>query len=172
MKDFTKWLNNYARKTGGGKIIYLLVPELCKDGAWHLHGLMNGVPKEHLSPSEKGKRKSRLADSEYSLNWKAYEQKFGRCRLFDKIRNIKAIAGYISKSVEKGTLTRKRGLYHRLYYCSQGLTRSKEVDRGYNLLPVDNYDFENEWVAIKMLNKRESKRFKRIRRKNVPQPTE
>jgi len=149
MKAFSKWLNNYARKTEGEKLDYILIPELGKSGAWHIHGLMNGVPSEHLSCFEKGKHPKRLVDSNY-LNWEAYEKKFGFCS-FGKIRSKEKVSGYITKYIRKSSITQERKLHSRLYYCTQGLKRSTEICRGYNIISIDKYDFENEYAGIKWL---------------------
>lgn len=148
---FTKWLSNYsARKTGGIKIDYLLIPELHKDGAWHLHGLMNGIPGKHLSSFEKGKHPRYLIENGY-LNWAAYEKKFGFCS-FDKIRSKQKVAGYITKFIRQPSRVQKiMKLNSKLYYNTKGLLRSTEMGRGYNILDIDDPDFENEWVSIKWL---------------------
>lgn len=150
MKAFTKWLSNYsARKTGGIKIDYILIPELGKKGAWHLHGLMNGIPLDHLSPFVPGQHSQRLVDKKY-LNWNAYEEKFGYCSL-GKIRSIEKVAGYITKYIRKSSITQERKLHSKLYYCTKGLARSTEMCRGYNLVSVDKFDYENEYVGSKWL---------------------
>ena len=46
-KRFSKFLNNYNYRYGV-KVQYLLVPEKHRDGAWHLHGLIKGIPLQHL----------------------------------------------------------------------------------------------------------------------------
>jgi len=146
---FKKWLSNYPRKTGGRKIDYILIPELGLKGAWHVHGLMNGVPPEHLSLFERGNHPIRLVNSNY-LNWEVYEKKFGYCS-FSKIRSREKVAGYITKHIRKSSATQERALHSRLYYASKGLNRSTEICRGYNLVYIDKYDFENEWAGIKWL---------------------
>ena len=151
IKAFAKWLSNYSlRKTKGQKIHYILIPELDQRGAWHIHGLMNGVPLDHLSLFEKGKHPQYLIRRKY-MNWKAYEKKFGFCS-FGKIRDKKKVAGYITKYIKKSARTQERRLHSKLYYCTQGLRRSTEICRGYNMLFVDTYDFENEYVGIKWLD--------------------
>ncbi len=150
IKAFMKWLSNYsARKTNGIKIQYVLIPEIDKKGAWHLHGLMNGIPQDHLSPFEPEQHSKRLANKEY-LNWDAYEKKFGYCSL-SEIRSIEKVTGYITKSITKSSTIQKRPLNSKLYYCSQGLARSTEIGRGYNLVSVDQYDYEDEHVGTKWL---------------------
>lgn len=151
MKTLIKWFNNYSdRKIVGTRCIrYVLIPEMGRSGAWHIHGLMRGIPLKHLSKFEKGKHPQRLVDKDW-LNWKAYSNKFGFCCL-SRIRNNAAAVRYSTKKIAKSYHTQMRGHGKRLYYCSKGLKRSTEVCRGYNLLPIYDYDFENEWVAIKWI---------------------
>lgn len=47
-KSLTQWIRDY-RKKYGCKIQYLLIPERHKDGAWHIHGLLSGLPADRLS---------------------------------------------------------------------------------------------------------------------------
>lgn len=148
MKSFRKWINNYTRKTGGKKLDYVLIPELGKNGAWHCHGIMN-IPRKYLSRFEKGKHPAFLVNSKY-LNLAAYEKKFGYCS-FGKIRSKEKVARYITKYITKSSATQKRKLNSRLYYCSQGLKRPTELERGYDLVTIDGFDFENEWVGIKWI---------------------
>lgn len=151
MKTFVKWLANYSdRKLGEGKRIeYLLIPEIGRRGAWHLHGLLRGIPRKHLSLFVEGKHPQRLIDKG-CLNWKAYANKFGFCCL-DKVGRSELAMRYATKKIKKSYTTQMRGLGERLYYCSKGLKRSVEIKRGYNLVPIVEYDFENEWVGIKWI---------------------
>lgn len=41
------WIKNYNR-LHQTNIKYLLIPENHKDGSWHMHGLVTGLPTEHL----------------------------------------------------------------------------------------------------------------------------
>jgi hypothetical protein len=151
MSALKKWLANYSiRKTGGRKIKYLLVPEKGKSGAWHVHGLMSGIPRDHLSFFEKGKHLKRLVNKKY-LNWKAYGDKFGFCLLCE-VQSKDGIAGYVTKRVTRPKEMQLRKLKSRLYYCSQGLKRPTEICRGVGIIPIDKYDFENEHVGIGWLN--------------------
>lgn len=46
-KDFTHMIR-YLREKYKSKIDYLLIPERHKDGAWHMHGFIKGLPSEEL----------------------------------------------------------------------------------------------------------------------------
>ena len=49
IKDLSQFIRDYKKKYNT-KITYLLIPEKHTDGAWHLHGFLNGLPVEHLTP--------------------------------------------------------------------------------------------------------------------------
>ena len=46
-KDLAQFIRDYNKKYKIN-IKYLLIPEMHKDGAWHMHGLIIGLPIEHL----------------------------------------------------------------------------------------------------------------------------
>jgi len=149
MKKFRKWINNYSRYTSGKKIEYLLVHELGNYGkTWHIHGVMKGIPMEHLSPFIRGKHPIKLVNSPY-LNWKKYEHTFGYCSLEYGIRSKKGVAKYMTKRLRKSVKTGKRGLHKPLYYCSNNLERSEVVASGYDLIEDVEFDCENDFTGIK-----------------------
>ena len=148
IKDFRKWISNYSRKADVKKIHYLLVPDLHEDGAWHIHGLVKGIPKKHLTFIGV-KKKSRC------YKWKAYEKKFGFCQ-FETIRSIEGVASYLTELTRNPEMVQKyMQLNSSLYYCSQGLNRPKVIAEGYNLTNIDEYDYENEYVGVKRFDKDE-----------------
>ena len=149
MEKFSKWLNNYKRKLNGKPIQYLFVVEQGRKGSHHLHGLMNGIPSSHLSPFVRGKHPRELVDKGY-LNWQAYEDKFGYCS-FGEIRNKKAVAKYLMKKICTTSKVIERGRHKRLYYCSNGLDRAKEIARGYDLFPPNDFDYQNKHTRVKWL---------------------
>lgn len=54
-KSFGKYLNNKNnRRKDGEKLVYMLIPEQHKNGAWHFHGLMKGIPKEDMGVNKNG----------------------------------------------------------------------------------------------------------------------
>jgi len=148
MKVFNKWINNYnyTRKVC---IKYIIIPEF-EHGAWHLHGLTMGIdPKDLYSFDQK--KHPKLAKKDY-LNWKSYSKKFGFCTLSEVQNKDEVSAWYATKDIRNKPKVQSRKKGSRLYYCSHGLERSKEVFRGDNLFPAIEYDYENEWVGIKWLN--------------------
>lgn len=120
-KAFTQWLRDY-RKKYKCKIEYLLVPEQHQDGAWHLHGLMRGIPSDHLSLFVPGLHPQKLVDGRY-LNWGRASTRFGFCSL-DTIRDPMAVAGYVTKYITKDLLESNNRFGAHLYFCSIGLRRA------------------------------------------------
>lgn len=138
IKRLGQFIRNYRRKYGAD-IQYLLIPERHKDGAWHMHGLIKGVPEEHLSINKNG-----------YLDWQAYSKRFGFISL-DKIKNKEAVSKYITKYVSKsfdkaGGVTEKES---KLYYCSRGLKKAKIKKAGslsaYKLEKIP-FNYENDYV--------------------------
>lgn len=145
-KDFSHWLRNYKRKTGS-KIEYLFIPERHKDGAWHIHGLLSGLPEDRLSQFPKG---TPLFGSSY-LNWQDYADKYGFCSV-GKVGNYEAVSKYITKYITKDMARLNNELNAHLYYCSQGLKTSEVLcqDMVYNSTGIElSPDFENKYVVVK-----------------------
>lgn len=138
-KTFAQWLRDYQKKYKI-TIKYLLVPELHSDNkSWHMHGLIYGLPYEHLQENSNG-----------YLDWLPYQKKFGYCSI-DFIKDKNRVASYITKYVSKG-MTEQKGvteLNQKLYYCSKGLKTAVEIKRGRLICEMNDPNFENEFVKLK-----------------------
>lgn len=154
-KRFSQWLRDYSKKHGLN-IKYLIIPETHKDGAWHEHGLISGLPKEHLVLFDAEKEKlpkyirEKLFKGEKVYNWVPYAQKFGWCDI-EPIKSKECVSKYITKYITKDMSRCVTEINAKSYYCSQGLKRAEEIKRGTmsaNIVP----DWENEWVKLKTLN--------------------
>ena len=147
LKEYIKKLGQFIRdyrKKYEVDIQYLLIPEKHKNGAWHMHGLIKGIPREHLYINENG-----------YLDWENYKKRFGWCSI-DKIKNKEAISKYITKYVRKSFDT-DRGITEKeskLYYSSRGLRRPKKKKEGtlsrYQLEKIP-FSFDNEYVKTAFL---------------------
>ena len=122
-KDFSQFLRDYRKK--GYLVRYLLVPELHKDGAWHLHGFFHGLPElvSFYSMRQSGSKVPDYLVAHDFLNWPEYQSKFGFCS-FGRINSPVRSAFYISKYITKDTNNLVSGVGSKLYYCSQGLNRA------------------------------------------------
>ena len=95
-QDITYFLWKYGNKHNF-KIDFLLIPELHSDGrTWHMHGLLYGLPEEHLQRLKKGDRMGKaLAEKVLAgdpvFNWIPYQKKFGFCDL-EPIKSAEAVS--------------------------------------------------------------------------------
>lgn len=125
-KDFTQWIRDQRKKTGA-LIRFLLVPELHKDGAWHMHGLMYGVPGlvsfRELRILHGWNVPDKLVDGDFFC-WKDFHAKFGFCSL-GAISDAIAVSYYTAKYVNKSLEDSGVDVGKHLYYCSRGLYRSE-----------------------------------------------
>lgn len=120
-KAFSQWIRDQSKKYGC-KIQYVFVPELHKDGAYHLHGFLRGVPEDRLSPFIKGLHPAFLVDNNY-VNWTDYQKKFGFCSL-SPIQDLVAAAFYITKYISKDMISSISGYGVHTYRASIGLARA------------------------------------------------
>lgn len=145
------WIQNYNRlhKT---TIKYLLIPENHKDGSWHMHGLLTGLPDEHLyefRAEEKLPIKIlvEIAHGHKMYSWPAYEKAFGYITI-SKVINAESVSKYITKYITKDLLSTRIGLNEHLYYCSQGLKRAEIINQGKLIKDIEE-DYSNDYVKIK-----------------------
>lgn len=123
-KDFSQWIRD-QRKATGAEIRYVLVPEMHKDGAWHIHGLLSGLPPVSLFSELRAagwRVPSKLVNGGYFC-WTQYHAKFGFNSL-GIIRNPVACAFYISEYIGKDLSGSSIAVGKHLYYASRGLNRS------------------------------------------------
>lgn len=116
------------RKKYKAKFQVLLIPEHHENGAWHIHGLIHGLPDTVL-------RKFRppepyyLVNSDY-MNWPDYMDTFGFCSL-GPIRDPVATAFYITKYVSKDLSRRAGELGKHLYFHSRPLRKAERASDVY-----------------------------------------
>ena len=130
IKDLGKFINNYST-IHHSKILYILIPEQHKNGAWHMHGLVSGILFKHLVINDNG-----------YLDFPMYSKKFGFCSL-SHVKNREAVSKYITKYVTKELFARSFG--ERCYYCSKGLKKAELLYQFDNIDPdFIKWDFEQE----------------------------
>ena len=145
------WIKNYNR-IHQTNIKYLLIPENHRDGSWHMHGLMMGLPTEHLhefTEEEKLPLKMliEIAKGHRLYSWPAYEKAFGYISI-SKIKNIESVSKYITKYITKDIYSTRISLNEHLYYSSQGLKRAEILLQGRLAKDIDE-DYSNDYVKIK-----------------------
>lgn len=123
---FPQWVRDY-RKKYHCDLKYLVVPEQHKDGAWHIHGFIMGLPESHLTKFVPGFHPRELIDKGYS-NWPELASKFGFCSL-SPVNDIIKAGHYVAKYLTKDLTRSVSDFGGHLYYASVGLRRS--VRMGY-----------------------------------------
>ncbi|MEA4896597.1 MAG: hypothetical protein VB064_15240 [Oscillospiraceae bacterium] len=113
------------KKVDNRRLSYVFVPENHKDGAWHMHGLLYGVPESAVCPFVKGKHPDYLVDHGF-LNWPDYAAKFGFVSLGvirDKVGTVLYTTKYINKDIK--ALADMKG--NHLYLHSNPLKKAEKV---------------------------------------------
>lgn len=136
-EDFARFVRNENRGREE-KIKYLLIPELHKDGAVHMHGLLMGLQiGRDLQTNEHG-----------YLDWFRYRDRFGffSCsKIKDKAKCANYITKYITKSFDENACNNKQ----HSYFASHGLKRRETfVYQGWAEDFKIPWDFENDYCKI------------------------
>ena len=134
IKRLGKWVHHYNRKYNT-KLKYLLIPEQHKDGAWHIHGLMNGLSPESLIKNQYG-----------YLDMPFYKDRFGYISL-SPIKDHKRVASYITKYVAKALQATAIDLCKHSFYSSQGLKGGKLIHEDFAVEMPESV-WENDFVGI------------------------
>lgn len=127
-----QWIRD-KRKAYQAGFQVLLVPERHEDGAWHIHGLVYGLPDSVVCNFEPP-APQKLIDGGF-LNWPDYMHKFGFCSLAP-IRDPIATAFYITKYISKDLSRRASDLGKHLYFHSRPLRKAIKAS--------DVYGFERQ----------------------------
>ena len=132
---FSQFLRNY-NKRHNLNTKYLFIPEKHKDGAWHMHGFLSGLPESHLIVNHKG-----------YYDWIPYHDRFGYISM-DKIRDKDKTSSYLTKYISKDLSNCVGELNSKMYYCSKGLKKAETIKKG-RICANIHPSFSNEYVEIK-----------------------
>ena len=164
-KSFAQFIRNLNRGRDN-KILYLLIPEKHKNGAWHLHGLIEGLKvgedlrEFSLSDYLPYRIRKMIKNGEKVYNWEKYSQKYGFFTA-TAIKNKAAVSSYVCKYVTKEVAKQGREMGRHLFFASQGLKRREtlihnSIDETGTVVRCpfsDNeWDFENDYVKIKWVD--------------------
>lgn len=160
-KKLSQWMRDY-RKATGAAVKYMIVPEQHKDGAWHFHGLIHGLPEEQMHKFALCEEiplriKKTIRGGVDVWTWSAYADKFGYSTM-TRVRDANAVACYVTKYITKDMIAANAALGTRrhLYYASKGLARPTVLAESYpDVDYAPTFDFENEWVEICSLKTKE-----------------
>ena len=129
LSQFVRDMRKKYKQYGGERLSYVLVPENHKDGAWHMHGLIYGLPEAVTEPFVSGKHPQKLVDGGF-LNWTDYERKFGFVslgKIRDPVGTVLYTTKYINKDIE--ALADLKGEH--LYMASRPLKKAVTVNEVY-----------------------------------------
>ena len=163
LKKFQKDLSQFIRDIGkkhGIHVKYLLIPEQHKDGCWHMHGFLMGLPLEHLHEFQQTehlpyKILNRLKQGKRVFDWPAYSRKFGFSDI-EIVENNEAASRYITKYITKEAFHTIKDLNAHIYYASKGLARATVEHQGIVAHALEYPDFENEYCHVKWFNDKQS----------------
>lgn len=118
--DFIKNYNRYC--DADDKVKYLLIPEMHKDGAWHMHGFLKGIRSQDLYQNKHG-----------YLTWRQYEDRFGfiSMKRITGDYGVEKLSSYMSKYMTKEISNTVKELGAHAYYCSQGLQTAQTLYKGH-----------------------------------------
>ena len=160
LKGYIAKLTDYVRnikKKKGTEIQYLWIPEKHEDGAWHIHGLMNGIKDvrrfeitEHLPY----KILERIKQGKEVYEWVGYRERFGFCDI-GSIENKEAVSKYVTKYITKDLSRTIQDINAHLYYSSQGLKRREKLVEGQYTGDI-RPDYMGEYAGSKWINARDT----------------
>lgn len=159
--EIYKPLRRFLQNKG---IKYILVAELHQSGAIHFHGVFNETVEPYLENFDLSKkipkriRDGILKEDRNLFNFPSYAKRFGWVSI-EKIRNLDAVACYVSKYITKSFEDEKNRISYRRFFASKNLSRP------FNDIPKekDVLDFK----PIRLSKKIPMVTFKRV----VPTPS-
>ena len=160
-QEIYKPLRRFLQNKG---IKYILVAELHQSGAIHFHGVFNETVEPYLENFDLSKKLPKrirdgiLKEDRKLFNFPSYANRFGWVSI-EKIRNLDAVACYVSKYITKSFEDEENRISYRRFFASKNLSRP------FNDIPKekDVLDFE----PIRLSKKIPMVTFKRV----VPTPS-
>lgn len=160
-QEIYKPLRRFLQNKG---IKYILVAELHQSGAIHFHGVFNETVEPYLENFDLSKKLPKrirdgiLKEDRNLFNFPSYAKRFGWVSI-EKIRNLDAVACYVSKYITKSFEDEKNRISYRRFFASKNLSRP------FNDIPKENDVLE--FKPIRCSKKIPMVYFKRV----VPTPS-
>lgn len=148
VKGLGEFLHGYNRRCDpADKVKYLLIPEMHKDGAWHMHGFIKGIRADDIYRNKQG-----------CLSWRQYEDKFGfiSMKRIEGMNAIEKLSSYMLKYMTKEISNTVKELGAHSYYSSQGLQTAQMLYKGHAQLHC-SWDWEHSdgYCKVKTFDTRE-----------------
>ena len=118
-KHLNKWLD-YIKRTIAPNLVYLLVPEQHKDGAYHFHGLLSNVGT--MTFIDSGLRTDFKSGNNIIYNMVDYYYGFSTAT---KIRYPERVCGYITKYITKELCSVAVG--RKRYWCPHNIDKPEKL---------------------------------------------
>ena len=155
-KSFSKYVNNFKRKHDF-RFYYVFVPEMHADGAWHLHGLIGGLPVSFLKPFDLSQKlpkyiRDKLIAGECIYDFPEFSEKFGYS-VVEPLRDKERASNYISKYISKGFFNDDRFKNVHFYYASLGLNRAELICSGSFETSDFKPDYQNDYCTVYKFSK-------------------
>lgn len=156
-KRLSQFLRDYRKKQTGERITYLIVPEQHKDGAWHFHGLINGISeaelhKFRLSDKIPVRIKRTIQNGTDVYSWDEYAKRFGYTT-FTRTRSHEAVSKYVTKYITKEMQTANIGSGRHMFYASQKLNKPQILCEGFAATArALSVDYENDFIGVKAIS--------------------
>lgn len=134
VKGLGEFLHSYNRRCDpADKVKYLLIPEMHKDGAWHMHGFIKGIKEQDVYRNSNG-----------YLSWRQYNDKFGfiSMKRIEGEDAIEKLSSYMLKYMTKEISNTVKELGAHSYYSSQGLQTAQTLYKGHAHLHCE-WDWEH-----------------------------
>lgn len=149
-RSFSQMVRDLRKKTGA-EIRYLIVPERHKNGAWHLHGLLAGIPPDLLECFTLDQHlpyyiRRKLLKGEEIYNCPIFAEHFGYVTI-EPLRDKDKAVSYITKYITKNLAKSVSEMGAHMFYASKGLQHARELERGALNTPIP-VDFAGEYCAI------------------------
>ena len=158
-KNFNEIYKPLRRFLQNKGIKYILVAELHQSGAIHFHGVFNASVEPYLEKFDLSKKLPKrirdgiLKENRELFNFPTYAKRFGWVSI-EKIRNLDAVACYVSKYITKSFDDEKNRISYRRFFASKNLSRP------FNDIPKENDVLEFE--PIRLSKKIPMVTFKRV----------